>query len=119
MLPVYVAGVESNAPRDGAEITSSLSDKPSDNLTRRGTCVTAMRDADHAVYRTRCPLMLPFIGHKFQVKVVNRSKRSIEFELVDMEDLSVGRLAGKGVAFSPAIPTVLGSRESTMVEVSC
>ncbi|CAM9387230.1 unnamed protein product, partial [Sphacelaria rigidula] len=48
---------------------------------------------------------------------MNRSKRSIEFELMDMEDLSVGRLAGKGVTFSPAIPTVLGSRESTMIEV--
>ena len=53
-----------------------------------------------------------------QVKVVNRSKRAIDFELVDTQDLGVGRLEGKGVRFVPALPTTLGPRESTMVEVS-
>lgn len=52
-----------------------------------------------------------------QVKVVNRSKRDIEFELVDAQDLGVGRLEGKGVRFVPALPTTLGPRERTMVEV--
>lgn len=52
-----------------------------------------------------------------QVKVINRSKRAIEFELVDAQDLGTGRLEAKGVRFVPALPTTLGPRESTMVEV--
>ena len=52
------------------------------------------------------------------MKVINRSKRTIDFELVDTQDLGVGRLEAKGVRFIPALPTTLGPRESTMVEVS-
>lgn len=52
-----------------------------------------------------------------QVKVVNRSKRAIEFELVDSQDLGVGKLESKGVRFAPALLTTLASRESTMIEV--
>ena len=51
------------------------------------------------------------------MKVVNRSKRAIDFELVDTQDLGVGRLEAKGVRFVPALPTALGPRESAMVEV--
>lgn len=48
---------------------------------------------------------------------MNRSKRAIEFVLVDKEELGLGRLESKGVRFSPAVPTTLESRESTMIEV--
>lgn len=50
--------------------------------------------------------------------MVNRSKRAIEFELVDTQDLGTGRLEAKGVRYVPALPTTLGPRESIMVEVN-
>lgn len=49
--------------------------------------------------------------------MVNRSKRAIEFELVDAQDLGTGRLEAKSVRYVPALPTTLGPRESIMVEV--
>ena len=52
-----------------------------------------------------------------KVKVVNRSKRAIEFELVDAQDLGIGKLESKGVRFIPALPTSLAPRESTVIEV--
>lgn len=48
---------------------------------------------------------------------MNRSKRAIEFELVDTRDLGVGRLEGKGMRFSPTLPMVLRARESAVIEV--
>lgn len=49
--------------------------------------------------------------------MINRSKRAIEFELVDKQDLGTGRLEAKGVRYVPALATTLGPRESVMVEV--
>lgn len=49
--------------------------------------------------------------------MVNRSKRAIEFELVDAQDLGTGRLEAKSVRYVPALPATLGPRESIMVEV--
>lgn len=51
------------------------------------------------------------------MKLVNRSKRDIEFELADEQDLGVGRLERRGVRFFPALPTSLAPRESTTIDV--
>lgn len=67
--------------------------------------------------RTADGRMWPVKHGPRQVKVVNRSKRAIEFELVDVQEIGVGKLEGKGVRFAPALPTTLAPRESIMVEV--
>jgi hydrocephalus-inducing protein len=55
--------------------------------------------------------------HSKMVKLVNRSKRPIEFELFDHQYMSRGKLESKSVTFHPSVPTVLQPRESIDVEI--
>merc|ERR1711988_1293232 len=52
-----------------------------------------------------------------QVKLVNRSKRQLQFELIDPMHLGQGRLEAQDIFVAPAVPTILGPRESVLVEV--
>jgi hydrocephalus-inducing protein len=52
------------------------------------------------------------------VRVVNRSKRSAAFSLVDKEEAGVGRLEGRNVTFAPRGVVVLAPRESIAVELA-